>query len=128
MGGAEVPLAVLLKPLHSQMSSVGLCAVMLQDNICLPWTFVTKPKIQLLEHMKAMSSINGFTLWQKLIKYELFSIPKDSSRGLKGSGHCFWLLFFGSVVHQSHTQGWLSSTGGKNANYKMGEVHSVEKE
>jgi hypothetical protein len=110
------------------MSSVGLCAVVLQDNIFLPWTFVSKPKIQLLEHLKAMSSIDGFTLWQKLIKYESFSIPKDSSHGLKGSGYCFWLLFFGSVVHQSNTQRWLSSTGGKNANYKMGEVHNVEKE
>jgi len=102
--------AVLLKPLHSEMSSVGQCAVVLQDSIFLPWTFVSKPKIQLLEHLKAMSSIDGFTLWQKLITYEFFSIPKDSSHGLKGSGHCFWLLFFGSVVHQLNTQRWLSST------------------
>jgi len=56
------------------------------------------------------------------------SESQNSSHGLKGSGHCFWLLFFGSAVHQSNTQRWLSSTGRKNANYKMGEVHNVEKE
>jgi hypothetical protein len=86
------------------MSSVGLCAVMLHDNIFLPWTFVSKPKIQLLEHLKAISSIDGFTLWQKLIKYESFSIPKDSSHGLKGKGIVFGFfslaMLFISQIHK----------------------------
>jgi len=47
--------------------------------IYFPRTFASKPKIQLLKHMKAMSSTDGFTLWQKLIKYESFRIPKQFS-------------------------------------------------
>jgi len=48
---------------------------------------------------------------------------------LRGQGIVFgFYLEVLFIVHQSNTQRWLSSTGGKNANYKMGEVHNVKKE
>jgi len=48
-------LLILLNPLHSQKSSVGQCAVMLQNDLSLPWTNST---LKLLECLKVTSSMD----------------------------------------------------------------------
>jgi hypothetical protein len=61
---------------------VGLCIAVLQDDLFFPGhchAVHDKP----LKCVKVMSSIDGFTLWQKLNQYASF-IPKDSLRGLMG--------------------------------------------
>jgi hypothetical protein len=50
--------AVLLNHLHAQTSSAGLCTVMFEDKLFLPWTFVMHGTKKLLERMLAMNSTN----------------------------------------------------------------------
>jgi hypothetical protein len=40
--------------------------------------------LKLLEHIKVMSSIGGFAMWQKLEQYASCSILKDSAHGFTG--------------------------------------------
>jgi len=51
-------LLILLNRLHSQNSSVGQCAIMLQDELSLPWTSVTYSTMKLLECLKVTSSMD----------------------------------------------------------------------
>jgi hypothetical protein len=50
----------ILNPFHAERSSVGPHAVTLQDDLLLPWTFVTQSMMKLLEHRKITTSTDGF--------------------------------------------------------------------
>jgi len=79
--GEKFP-AVLLNHLPAQTSSAGLCTVMFEDKLFLPWTFVMQGTKNLLVCMLAMNSTNILHSWQKLNKYASFTIPQYSSHGL----------------------------------------------
>jgi hypothetical protein len=89
--GQKFP-AVLLNHLHAQTNSAGLCTVMFEDKLFLPWTFVMQGTKKLLVHMLARNSTNILPSWQKLNQYASFTIPLYNSHGLTDWGQCFWPL------------------------------------
>jgi hypothetical protein len=61
--GEKFP-AVLLHPLYTQMNSVKLCAVVLQDYFFLLRTFVIQYIMKCLEYLKLNAALTVKPLWQ----------------------------------------------------------------
>jgi hypothetical protein len=94
--------AAPLNPVHAQTSNVGLCAVVLQ-YLFIPWTFITKCTTKLSEHLKVMSSTDGFALWQKLNQYTSFSIPKKRGQMVLLAEGIVFSFFSLAMLLKSHT-------------------------
>jgi hypothetical protein len=78
--GEKFP-AAHIHHLHAQTSSAGLCTVMMEDELFLPWTYVMQGTTKLMKYMLVMISTSVLPSWQKLNQYAPFTIPQCSSHG-----------------------------------------------